>query len=216
MEAVSLHDFNTTEEDELPFRKGSILKILSKDQDKNWYKAEENGKEGYIPKNYVELKPCQWYGGKLTRKEAETKLLSQPHDGSFLIRDSESTPGDFSLSVKQNKNVQHFKVLRDGAGKYFLWVVKFKSLNQLVEYHRTSSVSRSQVILLKDMTGPEVGEAYRASFDFVAQDAEEISFKRSDIIRVTQKYNENWWIGTVGGQSGMFPASYVAPLDQKR
>lgn len=48
--------------------------------------------------------------------------------------------------------VQHFKVLRDGAGKYFLWVVKFNSLNQLVDYHRTSSVSRTQTIYLKDMT----------------------------------------------------------------
>ena len=47
--------------------------------------------------------------------------------------------------------VQHFKVLRDGAGKYFLWVVKFNSLNQLVDYHRTSSVSRTQTIYLKDM-----------------------------------------------------------------
>lgn len=48
--------------------------------------------------------------------------------------------------------MQHFKVLRDGAGKYFLWVVKFNSLNQLVDYHRTSSVSRTQTIYLKDMT----------------------------------------------------------------
>ena len=48
--------------------------------------------------------------------------------------------------------MQHFKVLRDGAGKYFLWVVKFNSLNQLVEYHRAASVSRSQTIYLKDMT----------------------------------------------------------------
>jgi growth factor receptor-binding protein 2 len=48
--------------------------------------------------------------------------------------------------------VQHFKVLRDGAGKYFLWVVKFNSLNELVDYHRTSSVSRTQQIFLRDMT----------------------------------------------------------------
>ena len=47
--------------------------------------------------------------------------------------------------------MQHFKVLRDGAGKYFLWVVKFNSLNELVEYHRSSSVSRSQTIYLKDI-----------------------------------------------------------------
>ena len=57
----------------------------------------------------------------------------------------------FFLLCRFGDGVQHFKVLRDGAGKYFLWVVKFNSLNALVDYHRTSSVSRSQVILLRDM-----------------------------------------------------------------
>ena len=56
-----------------------------------------------------------------------------------------------SFFYRFNNQVQHFKVLRDGAGKYFLWVVKFNSLNQLVEYHRAASVSRSQTIYLKDM-----------------------------------------------------------------
>ena len=45
--------------------------------------------------------------------------------------------------------VQHFKVLRDGAGKYFLWIVKFDSLNQLIDYHRTTSVSRGPNIVLR-------------------------------------------------------------------
>lgn len=48
-------------------------------------------------------------------------------------------------------DVQHFKVLRDGAGKYFLWVVKFNSLNELVDYHRSTSVSRNQQIFLRDI-----------------------------------------------------------------
>lgn len=47
--------------------------------------------------------------------------------------------------------VQHFKVLRDGMGKYFLWVVKFDSINELIDYHRTTSVNRGQSLLLKDM-----------------------------------------------------------------
>ncbi|KAK7021787.1 Protein enhancer of sevenless, partial [Halocaridina rubra] len=51
--------------------------------------------------------------------------------------------------------VQHFKVLRDAQGKFFLWVVKFNSLNELVEYHRSASVSRSHDIKLKDMTPEE-------------------------------------------------------------
>lgn len=52
--------------------------------------------------------------------------------------------------------MQHFKVLRDAQGKFFLWVVKFNSLNELVEYHRSASVSRSQDVKLKDMVPEEV------------------------------------------------------------
>nr|4JMG_A Chain A, Clamp Ptpn11_pY580 [synthetic construct] len=63
-----------------------------------------------------------WYKGKIPRAKAEEMLSKQRHDGAFLIRESESAPGDFSLSVKFGNDVQHFKVLRDGAGKYFLWV----------------------------------------------------------------------------------------------
>lgn len=47
--------------------------------------------------------------------------------------------------------MQHFKILRDSGGKYFLWVQKFDSLNELVKHHRTSSVSRSSTIFLQDM-----------------------------------------------------------------
>lgn len=54
-------------------------------------------------------------------------------------------------SCRFGNDVQHFKVLRDGAGKYFLWVVKFNSLNELVDYHRSTSVSRNQQIFLRDI-----------------------------------------------------------------
>ena len=57
--------------------------------------------------------------------------------------------------------VQHFKVLRDASGKFFLWVVKFSSLNELVEYHRSASVSRSQDIKLRDMVSQEVSAVFQ-------------------------------------------------------
>lgn len=40
-----------------------------------------------------------WYYGRITRADAE-KLLSNKHEGAFVVRVSESSPGDFSLSVK--------------------------------------------------------------------------------------------------------------------
>lgn len=44
--------------------------------------------------------PHRWFFGKIPRAKAEEMLGKQRHDGAFLIRESESAPGDFSLSVK--------------------------------------------------------------------------------------------------------------------
>lgn len=57
----------------------------------------------------------------------------------------------YIISHRFEGTVQHFKVLRDGNGKYFLWLVKFDSINSLVEHHKKNSVSKEQRIVLKDM-----------------------------------------------------------------
>ena len=113
----------------------------------------------------------RWFFGKIPRAKAEEMLSKQRHDGAFLIRESESAPGDFSLSVKFGNDVQDFRVLRDGAGKYFLSVVKFNSLNELVDYHRSTSVSRNQQIFLRDIEQmPQVSkELYSLPASVMAQ-----------------------------------------------
>ena len=207
MEAVALHDFHATAEDELSFKKGSVLKVLNTEKDKHWYKAEQDGKDGLIPNNYIQMKPHEWYYGLTTREKAEEILHKQSHDGAFLIRQSETFPGDFSLSVKFSGCVQHFKVVSDKVGKYLLWVIKFNSLNQLVEYHRTSSVSRTHCIYLRDMV-----IKVEASFDFEPQDSGELRLRQGDIITVLDKCDKNWWKGSCNGQVGMFPVPYVKEL----
>ncbi|KAG9350467.1 hypothetical protein JZ751_026830 [Albula glossodonta] len=32
------------------------MQVLNEECDQNWYKAELNGKDGFIPKNYIEMK----------------------------------------------------------------------------------------------------------------------------------------------------------------
>nr|CAI5846363.1 unnamed protein product [Callosobruchus analis] len=211
MEAIAKHEFNATADDELSFRKGQVLKILNMEDDMNWYRAELDAREGLIPSNYIEMKPHDWYYGRITRADAE-KLLLNKHEGAFLIRISESSPGDFSLSVKCSDGVQHFKVLRDAQGKFFLWVVKFNSLNELVEYHRTSSVSRSQDVKLRDMHGTVLSQyLVQALYDFTPQEQGELEFRRGDVITVTDRSDQHWWHGEIGHRKGLFPATYVTP-----
>ena len=53
----------------------------------------------------------RWYFGKIKRLEAEKKLLlGQNEHGAFLIRDSESRRNDFSLSVRDNDTVKHYRI----------------------------------------------------------------------------------------------------------
>ncbi|XP_038639539.1 GRB2-related adaptor protein 2-like [Scyliorhinus canicula] len=147
MEALAKYEFNGAGEDELSFKKDDVLKVLSTEED--WYKAELYGHEGFVPKNYIENNVPSWFYGGISRNEAESILLGQ-EVGFFLIRASQSSKNEFSISVRHEDDVQHFKVLRDGKGHYFLWSEKFDSLNKLVEYYKGSSISKSTQIYLRD------------------------------------------------------------------
>ncbi|CAG02685.1 unnamed protein product [Tetraodon nigroviridis] len=57
MEAVALYTFRATEGDELSFNKGDVLKITNMEDDPNWYTAELHNRKGFVPKNYINLRP---------------------------------------------------------------------------------------------------------------------------------------------------------------
>lgn len=43
-------------------------------------------------------------------KDAEILLLDRGKNGSFLVRESQSKPGDFVLSVRTDDKVTHVKI----------------------------------------------------------------------------------------------------------
>lgn len=154
MEAVAKFDFTASGEDELSFHMGDVLKILSNQEE--WFKAELGSQEGYVPKNFIDIQIPEWFHEGLSRHQAEN-LLMDKEVGFFIIRASQSSPGDFSISVRHEDDVQHFKVMRDSKGHYFLWTEKFPSLNKLVDYYRTASISRQKQIFLRDRAHDDQG-----------------------------------------------------------
>ena len=47
----------------------------------------------------------------MSRGEAEERLLHEGNiDGAFLVRDSESSNHDFSLSIKETNVVKHYRI----------------------------------------------------------------------------------------------------------
>ncbi|KAM7009020.1 GRB2-related adapter protein-like [Tautogolabrus adspersus] len=148
MEAVALFSFTASEADEISFQKGDIIKVTEMEDDSCWFTAEIQGKRGYVPENYISLLPYPWFAGRVSRLDAEKRLRWQD-TGVFLVRESESAPGEFSVSVSYGDRVEHFRVL-EGGGQYCIWDESFCSLNRLVDFYRTHSIAVEKVVLLRD------------------------------------------------------------------
>ncbi|NWT36246.1 GRAP protein, partial [Chroicocephalus maculipennis] len=213
MESVALYSFQATEKDELPFQKGDTLKVRgAPGGHQPW------GSPAMVPRGAHTADPGaprRWYAGRISRHLAEERLLKCKHLGAFLIRDSESSPGEFSISVNYGQHVQHFKVLRERNGKYFLWEEKFNSLNELVDFYRTTTIAKKQQIFLRDEDQTQEvprPKFVQAQFDFSAHDGSQLPFLRGDIIEVLDCPDPNWWQGKIYGRVGLFPRNYVHPI----
>lgn len=52
----------------------------------------------------------RWFHGHLSGKEAEKIMLDKGKNGSFLVRESQSKPGDYVLSVRTEDKVTHVMI----------------------------------------------------------------------------------------------------------
>uniref|UniRef100_A0A8V0Z0R8 Tyrosine-protein kinase n=1 Tax=Gallus gallus TaxID=9031 RepID=A0A8V0Z0R8_CHICK len=147
---VALYDYEPTHDGDLGLKQGEKLRVL--EESGEWWRAQSltTGQEGLIPHNFVamvnSLEPEPWFFKNLSRKDAERQLLASGNThGSFLIRESETSKGSYSLSVRdfdqnQGETVKHYKIRNmDNGGYYISPRVTFSSLHELVEYYSSSS-----------------------------------------------------------------------------
>ncbi|XP_038073023.1 tyrosine-protein kinase STK-like [Patiria miniata] len=122
---IALYDYAAQEKVDLSFQKGETLDIINKRSEHWWYaRSTKTGQEGNVPSNYIrrarDIDTEEWYFGHISRIEAEKKLL-QPgvQQGMFIVRDSESNPGAFSISILDHdsdigNNVKHYRIQKRG------------------------------------------------------------------------------------------------------
>ncbi|KAJ6636771.1 Tyrosine-protein phosphatase corkscrew [Pseudolycoriella hygida] len=77
-----------------------------------------------------------WFHGNISGNEAEKLLLGRGKNGSFLVRESQSKPGDFVLSVRTDDKVTHV-MIRWQDNKYDVGGgEKYTTLCELIENYK--------------------------------------------------------------------------------
>ncbi|XP_075229054.1 tyrosine-protein kinase Abl isoform X2 [Lycorma delicatula] len=141
---VALYDFQAGGENQLSLKKGEQVRILSYNKSGEWCEAHSSSSQvGWVPSNYVtpvnSLEKHSWYHGPISRNAAEY-LLSSGINGSFLVRESESSPGQRSISLRYEGRVYHYRINEDSDGKVYVTTEsKFNTLAELVHHHSMHS-----------------------------------------------------------------------------
>jgi hypothetical protein len=74
--------------------------------------------------------------GKISRNAAEFHLR-RCVEGEFLVRESETTKGSYTVSVVHRGEILHYRISTDGGEFSATALHRFKSLAQLVEHYKT-------------------------------------------------------------------------------
>ncbi|XP_062510995.1 SH3 and PX domain-containing protein 2A-like isoform X2 [Corticium candelabrum] len=93
-----------------------------------------------------------WFHGRLSRQKAENRLLKgNVNVGDFLVRESESQPGNYTMSVRSiTSEALHFKItVLNGGEKFAMENTLFSSIEKIVEFYQTHDIFETEGQRLK-------------------------------------------------------------------
>ncbi|KFO10046.1 Tyrosine-protein kinase BTK, partial [Balearica regulorum gibbericeps] len=148
---VALYNYLPMNVQDLQLQKGEEYLILEESHLPWWKARDKNGREGYIPSNYVtetsnSLEIFEWYSKNITRSQAEQLLKQEGKEGGFIVRDSTSKTGKYTVSVYAKSSVdpqgmiRHYVVCCTPQNQYYLAEKHlFNTIPELITYHQHNS-----------------------------------------------------------------------------
>ncbi|XP_022225195.1 ras GTPase-activating protein 1 isoform X3 [Drosophila obscura] len=135
------------ETDELSFQKGDIFFVHNDMGDGwLWVTAHRTGEQGMIFRELVDdldvsIDPntvFPWFHPNCTKNEA-VDVLVKAGPGSFLVRPSDNSPGDYSLFFHINNQIQRFRIEKKGV-RYLMGGRTFECLDAVINRYRKEQI----------------------------------------------------------------------------
>ncbi|XP_068953446.1 intersectin-2 isoform X3 [Petaurus breviceps papuanus] len=197
-EYVALYSYSSSEPGDLTFTEGEEILVTRKDGE--WWTGSIDSRAGIFPSNYVRAKEAEAPGsagraGALNRKPEIAQVTS-----AYVASGAEQlslSPGQLILILKKNPSGWWQGELQArGKKRQKGWfpASHVKLLGPGSDRGTPASQPVCQVI---------------AMYDYIANNEDELSFSKGQLITVLNKDDADWWHGEIGGATGLFPANYV-------
>ncbi|NXG14071.1 ITSN2 protein, partial [Grallaria varia] len=197
-EYVALYSYSSSEPGDLTFAEGEEILVTQKEGE--WWTGSIDSRSGIFPSNYVRPKDpeASSYAGKTgtINKKPEIAQVTTAYTASGTEQLS-LAPGQLILILKKNASGWWQGELQArGKKRQKGWfpASHVKLLGPSSE--RTTSAA------------PSVCEVI-AMYDYTANNEDELSFSKGQLINVLNKDDADWWQGEISGVTGLFPSNYV-------
>uniref|UniRef100_A0A8C3ID97 Intersectin 2 n=1 Tax=Chrysemys picta bellii TaxID=8478 RepID=A0A8C3ID97_CHRPI len=195
---VALYSYTSSEPGDLTFAEGEEILVTQKDGE--WWTGSIADRTGIFPSNYVKPKDQDGSGtagrtGALNKKPEIAQVTT-----AYAASGTEQlslAPGQLILILKKNPSGWWQGELQArGKKRQKGWFPAnhVKLLGPSSERTTPAALSVCQVI---------------AMYDYAANNEDELSFSKGQIINVLSKDDADWWQGEISGVTGLFPSNYV-------
>ncbi|XP_076246231.1 dynamin associated protein 160 isoform X2 [Calliopsis andreniformis] len=237
MKYRALYEFVARNQDEISFQPGDIILVPPvQNAEPGWMAGEIRGHTGWFPESYVE--PVDAVSGSdnafVQQDSVEKRTLEGIAEVPENVSDAGSLGGEppvvepviptLGLGVACDVQVTALFQYHPTTEQHLTFEKGdiIKVIEQQGDWwYGTSSIETSGWFpksYVKEITANQVGvveglnEYYMALYPYVSTEAGDLTFNQGEVILVIKKEGD-WWTGTIGDRSGIFPANYVEKCD---